>query len=51
MGIEDLYFKITLLGRKLRGQIYGNLKEEVSLEGMKPVLSETEFAGVLKKIK
>lgn len=34
-----------------RGAIrYANLKEEVSLEGIEPVLSDSEFAEIVKKI-
>ena len=42
--------KEPVMAEKSMGIKYANLKEEVSLEGIKPVLSDEEFGEVLKKL-
>ncbi|NYB51766.1 MAG: DUF1802 family protein [Methanobacteriaceae archaeon] len=42
--------KEPIMAERTRGMRYANLLEEVSLEGIKPVLSDSEFDEILKEI-
>ena len=39
------------MAERTRGIKYANLLEEVSLEGIKPVLSDYDFSKIIKDIK
>jgi hypothetical protein len=43
--------KEPAIAERTRGIRYANLLEEVSLEGIEPVLSDEEFSKILKEIK
>jgi len=43
--------KEPVMAERTRGIIYANLFEEVSLEGIKPVLSDNEFSKIVTGIK
>jgi len=43
--------KEPVMAEKTRGIRYANLLEEVSLEGIKPVLNDSEFSKIIQEIK
>jgi hypothetical protein len=42
--------KEPVMAERTRGLRYANLLEEVSLEGIKPVLSDSEFNAIVQEI-
>ncbi len=43
--------KEPVMDERTKGIQYANLLKEVSLDGIKPVLSDEEFTGIVKNIK